>query len=103
VVRLERLPDRNTIHAFRGVVDFCVWRGQPYARMWPRRSLQPRQPGEVRSSDLFRVVVKMTVGLPPQVLDVYKARLPSGVSETWVDVQRATARGPGRYDLAYPL
>lgn len=89
---LERLPDSPTILASRGKVDYYLWKGIPVARSWPRKSTQPRQAGEILSSEEFKVAAIMTGAISPRVRNLYKSQM-VGNGVTWVDWFRATARG----------
>jgi len=89
---MKRLPDSGTIVASRGRVDYYLWMGIPVARSWPRKSTQPRQAGEITSSQKFTAYTKMTGGLGSDISDRYKL-LQVGLGVTWVDQFRALAGG----------
>lgn len=89
---MEQMPDRATIVAMRGRVDFYLWMGIPVARAWPRKSTQPRTAGEIASSEKFTTYVKMTGMLAPSVIQAYRDYV-GGTGVTWVDMFRAAAGG----------
>ena len=86
------MADRATIIACRGLVDFYYWKGQPVARAWPKRSTSPRTAGEVLSSSRFTAAAVWTSNISTAVESDYKAWI-RGTGVTWVDMQRALARG----------
>ena len=85
------MADRATIIASRGVIDFYYWKGMPVARRWPRKSTQPRQAGEIASSNLFTVAAVATGALDADYVNLLRAQ-PGGTGVTWVDRFRALAR-----------
>lgn len=92
MAKMKRFPDSGTIMASRGRVDYYLWKGIPVARSWPRKSTQPRQPGEVLSSEEFKVAAVATGAIAPVVQELFKA-IHIGTGVTWVDHFRAQARG----------
>lgn len=89
---MRNLPDSGTIMASRGRVDYYLWMGIPVARSWPRKSTQPRQGGEVASSNAFTVAAVATGALGSAPVEALKA-VHEGTGVTWVDHFRAMARG----------
>lgn len=92
MAKLDHMPSLATIVAQRGRVDYYFWKGIPVARMWPRKSSQPRTAGEIKSSQMFSVAAKLTGALPPQLVRVYRREMANGVGVTWVDWVRNMAR-----------
>lgn len=90
---MNELPDRATIVAMRGRVDFYYWKGIPVARAWPRKSTQPRTAGEQASSTVFAYWVRATGGVSEQLRQAYKDMMHDTVGVTWVDGFRTLAMG----------
>jgi hypothetical protein len=86
------MPDSGTIMASRGRVDYYLWKGIPVARSWPRKSTQPRQAGEIVSSNEFTAAAVLTGAVATVVQEGFKT-MHRGTGVTWVDHFRAQARG----------
>jgi hypothetical protein len=92
-MKLDRLPDTPTIVAFRGVIDFYLWKGVPVGRAWPKRSTQPPTAGEIQGQVRFRAMVVYAGASDISQQDAFKAMMPDAVGVTWVDANRAMASG----------
>lgn len=80
--------------AFRHRVDFYYWKGVPVARSWPRKSTQPRTPGEIVTSQAFAAAAIITGAIGSPVRASF-LEIQVGHGVTWVDHFRATVRGKG--------
>lgn len=92
-MKLTTLPDTPTIVAFRGVVNFYLWKGIPCARAWPRKSTQPPTAGEITGQERFRAMVVYAGAIDEVQRSAWKRMMPEGVGVTWVDMNRAIASG----------
>lgn len=92
-MKLRTLPDTATIVAFRGVIDFYLWKGLPVGRAWPRKSRFEPTPGEIQGQERFRAMVVYAGAVDPRFRAGYEALMLGGVGVTWVDLNRAMASG----------
>lgn len=72
MARLKTLPNLEIIRGFRGVIDFAVWKGLPYARSWPRYRPARRSAAAIASALLFGQIVKAYSLLASEALAFYQ-------------------------------
>lgn len=72
MARLKNLPSLDIIRAFKGTIDFVVWKGQPYARGWPRKPTLPRSPASTAAAIAFGVVIQNYRLLAPLALAAFQ-------------------------------
>lgn len=93
MAKLDQMPDMKTIVAFRGKVDFYLWKGIPVARAWPRAGNQPNTPAQVENRQRFGAAAKVTGALPDSVRLLFDSYIDGNDGVTWTDFQRSLARG----------
>lgn len=72
MARLPTLPSMEIIRGLKGVIDFAVWKGLPYARAWPRYRPAQRSAAAIASAILFGQIVKAYSLLASEVLAFYQ-------------------------------
>jgi len=84
VAVLGALPAPEIIQAFKGTLDFYLYRGQVVCRSWPRSPSGPRSLPVQESAAVFKDLVQ---GLSNAPLIVQQAgrELTRGTSLTWRD------------------
>lgn len=82
---LARLPSREIIDGFKGVIDFYLWKGLPCARKWP--FWRPRDPTapEKAAQDAFGYCNAMASTLPPYVIEQYR-KMAASSQCSWKDI-----------------
>jgi len=73
MAKLNALPELSIIHAFRGIVDFYLWRGIPCARSWPYNPASHHSPGTKAASALFGLVIKSWATVASEARSLYAA------------------------------
>lgn len=81
---LDALPSPEIIQAFKGSLDYYLWRGLVVCRTWPRSPSGPRSQAVQESGQVFADLVR---GLSNAPLIVQQAgrELTKGSSLTWRD------------------
>lgn len=73
MAKLEVLPEEAIISGFKKTIDFYVYRGQPCARMWPRKPRLPRAATTQPMISAFRYAMYAYSLLTPAQLEPYKS------------------------------
>lgn len=92
MAKLDRMPDRPTIVAMRGKVDYYYWKGIPVARAWPKKGNQPNNAQQVRNRQAFATAAKVTGAVPAYIKAIYDYYIRPDDGVTWVDAIRSQAR-----------
>ena len=71
MARLKALPELEIIKGFRGILDFALWKGLPYARRWPRSSKASQTPATRAAALIFGQVLRLYSLLAAAVLTFY--------------------------------
>jgi hypothetical protein len=95
MAKMERMPDRATIRAGRGKVDFYLWKGVPCCRSWPRWKPRAFTAGESASQLRFSAAAKEGAMIDAGVREMWLGLAVQGKGEGWVDAFRAAALGKG--------
>lgn len=66
---IPRLPEYQIILGLKGTIDFACWRGQPYARSWPRPPALPRAPKVAAQHAAYGYISQQYPLTPPNVKD----------------------------------
>lgn len=82
---LDKLPEKAIISAFKGVVDFYLWKGIPVARKWPYFPKREPSPLEIEIRQTFAYANHMAGQLPEYIIDQYK-RMATGTPFSWKDL-----------------
>ncbi|GAH83489.1 unnamed protein product [marine sediment metagenome] len=85
MARLSSMPEEAIISAFKGVVDFYLWKGIPCARMWPHWPARDPHPDEKLNQDAFAYINTHLFSMPEFLLDQYK-RMAASTPLTWKDL-----------------
>lgn len=81
---LDRMPSEGEIAAFRGTVDFYMYKGLVVARSWPRKPKGPRSEAVQRGIDNFKAAIVAISNTSPEVIDAWKA-MARNSPQTWRD------------------
>ena len=93
MAKISQMPEAAIISAYKGVVDFYEYKGQPCARMWPVWRTREPHPAEKANQDNFAYINTHLALLPDYVIDQYKRQV-AGTPYTWKDlVVRAFMKG----------
>ena len=58
MARLKALPSLAIIRSFKGLIDFVIWRGVPYARAWPKKPRLPRSIPSQQAAAVWGLIVQ---------------------------------------------
>lgn len=86
MAKLLKMPSREIISAFAGVLDFYVWKGIPCVRSWPRKPKMPRSPAVQTSANLFGYFATELSSSPPNII-ARATELAEGTAWTWRDLR----------------
>ena len=82
---LTAMPSEAIISAFKGVVDFYLWKGKACARKWPHWPKRQPYPEEKENQDAFTVAIAAIKLLDENTIEAWKA-MAMGTPYTWRDL-----------------
>jgi hypothetical protein len=85
MAKLNAMPDKGTIDAMKGCVDFYLWKGIPVARKWPKYPKRAPSAREAQVQSDFAYINKLASQLPEAIIDQYK-KMAVGTDFTWKDL-----------------
>ncbi|MBA7703889.1 hypothetical protein ES703_112686 [subsurface metagenome] len=93
MAKLDAMPEQAIISAYKGIIDFYEYKGQPCARKWPHWTEREPYPDEKANQDAFAYITKHATDMPDYVIDQYRAQA-AGTPWTWRDLAtRAYMKG----------
>lgn len=84
MVKLDVLPDENTVRRFKGKTDFYLWKGIPVARAWPNIQRSTVNPENVNQTLRMAHVASLADSLTPHLRATY-GFLTRDTAWTWRD------------------
>lgn len=87
---ITELPPGDIIQAFKGTLDYYVWRGLPCVRTWPRWTLTERSTAVVTAQQAFADYTRRVAATDPFVVQQANAAA-DGQPWTWRDITTSAA------------
>jgi len=85
VAVLEKLPERQIIDGYKGVLDFYLWKGIPVCRKWPVWRPRTPTPAEKATQDAFAYINHTWTSLDPAIKQAWE-QMASGTGLTAKDL-----------------
>lgn len=84
MARLASLPDPDSIKKLRGIIDYAVWRGVPYARQWPVYKAYKTTPAMQTQISTYTQWLQTVARTEPQLVSAAR-NATKGTAWTWRD------------------
>jgi hypothetical protein len=99
MAKLAELPNRQVIDLFRGLLDFAIYKGQPYARSFPKKPKQPRSSAVLTTQKQFAYSSKIVAKCSAYIHSKWRACV-TGRGWHWKDVATVAYYGLEYYPNA---
>lgn len=103
MAKIDVMPSMSVIRSYRGVLDFAVYKGQPYVRRWPRNKHSGSTPGARINQPAFTYAQAILGLVGQQNRDAMTATV-EGSPQLWRDqvVQGYFGTTQTTIDLPFP-
>jgi hypothetical protein len=82
---IQVMPSQEVIDAYKGTLDFYVWKGIKCVRAWPQYPPRQPSPSEAANQTAFATIMKASVDLQPALIAQMKTSV-AGTTWRWQDV-----------------